>query len=237
MLKVTGLKAAYDGKEALHGLDIEVPSGGCVCLIGANGAGKTTLMRSIAGTLDPTAGTISLDNTIVTHRSPSDRVAAGIALVPEGRRVFAPLTVSDNLELGAFRRLWPRRQRDVSESLAFVFRLFPRLKERQQQLAGSLSGGEQQMLAIGRALMSRPRLLLLDEPSMGLAPLVLQDIFRALATLRDEGLSIFLAEQNAHMALRLASYGYVISDGTIFREGAVEALQSDPAIAEAYLGI
>jgi branched-chain amino acid transport system ATP-binding protein len=164
-------------------------------------------------------------------------VASGIALVPEGRRVFAPLTVSENLELGAFRRLWPKRQADVSDSFDFVFRLFPRLKERRGQLAGSLSGGEQQMLAIGRALMSRPRLLLLDEPSMGLAPLVVQDIFRTLALLRDEGLSIFLAEQNAYLAFQLASYGYVISDGRIVEKGLVSALKNNPAIADAYLGV
>jgi branched-chain amino acid transport system ATP-binding protein len=237
MLKVSGLKAAYEGKEALHGVDIRVPAAGCVCLIGANGAGKTTLMRSLAGTLLPSAGTISFEEKTITGLSASDRVALGIALVPEGRRVFSPLTVLENLQLGAFRRLWPRRQRDVSDSLEFVFQLFPRLKEREKQLAGNLSGGEQQMLAIGRALMSRPRLLLLDEPSMGLAPLVVQDIFRTLATLRDEGLSIFLAEQNAYVALRLAAYGYVISDGRILKEGEVEALHNDPMIAEAYLGI
>ena len=237
MLKVIDLKAGYEGKEALHDIAVEVPSGGCVCLIGANGAGKTTLMRSIAGTLAPSEGAITLDDAAITRRTPSQRVAAGLALVPEGRHVFAPLTVSENLEMGAFRRLWPKRQRDVAESLDFVFRLFPRLKERSRQFAGSLSGGEQQMLAIGRALMSKPRLLLLDEPSMGLAPLVVQDIFRTLAVLRDGGLSIFLAEQNAHMAFQLATYGYVISDGRIVEQGEVARLQNNPAIASAYLGL
>ena len=237
MLRVTQLKAAYEGKEALHGIDVHVPAGGCVCLIGANGAGKTTLMRSLAGTLAPSAGSIRFEDKVITGLTASDRVALGIALVPEGRRVFSPLTVIENLQLGAFRRLWPRRQHDVAETLDFVFRLFPRLKERERQLAGNLSGGEQQMLAIGRALMSRPRLLLLDEPSMGLAPLVVRDIFRTLATLRNEGLSILLAEQNAYIALRLASYGYVISDGTIVKQDSVDALHNDPMIAEAYLGM
>jgi branched-chain amino acid transport system ATP-binding protein len=189
MLEVRDLRAAYDGKEALHGLSFEVTQGDCVCLIGANGAGKTTTMRCLSGLLRPTYGTITFAGADITTLSPAVRVAAGIALVPEGRRVFAPLTVQENLEMGAYRRLWPRRQSTVAADFDFVFELFPRLRERGAQLAGALSGGEQQMLAIARALMSRPKLLLLDEPSMGLAPMVVRDIFAALRRLNNLGVS------------------------------------------------
>src|SRR3984885_4326046 len=197
MLEVRDLHAAYEGKEALHGLSFEVAQGACVVLIGSNGSGKTTTMRCLSGLLRPTHGTIIFEGVDITAVPPAARVAAGIALVPEGRRVFAPMTVRENLEMGAFRRLWPRRDRTVAADMAMVFDLFPRLRERQGQAAGLLSGGEQQMLAIGRALMSKPRLLLLDEPSIGLAPLVVQEIFQTIRRLNAEGISILLAEQNA----------------------------------------
>jgi branched-chain amino acid transport system ATP-binding protein len=237
MLEVRDLHAAYDGKEALHGLSFDVAAGRCVCLIGANGAGKTTTMRCLSGLLRPTRGTIVFDGKPITHVSPAARVAAGIALVPEGRRVFAPMTVQENLEMGAYRRLWPRRQATVAADFAFVFELFPRLRERSTQLAGALSGGEQQMLAIARALMSRPKLLLLDEPSMGLAPMVVRDIFATLRRLNQMGVSILVAEQNTRMALRTASYGYVIAGGLIVQAADAPALAAEPAVQNAYLGL
>jgi branched-chain amino acid transport system ATP-binding protein len=237
MLEVRDLHAAYDGKEALHGLTFNVPRGSCVCLIGANGAGKTTTMRCLAGLLRPTGGTILFDGNEISAARPAARVTAGIALVPEGRRVFAPMTVRENLEMGAFRRLWPRRQRAVAEDFDFVFDLFPRLRERTFQLAGALSGGEQQMLAIARALMSRPRLLLMDEPSMGLAPLVVRDIFATLRQLNRAGVSILLAEQNVRAALNLANYGYVLAGGVLVGAADTAALSNDPSVQRAYLGI
>jgi branched-chain amino acid transport system ATP-binding protein len=237
MLEVRDLRAAYDGKEALHGLSFEVAQGACVCLIGANGAGKTTTMRCLSGLLRPTRGTITFAGADITTLSPAARVAAGIALVPEGRRVFAPMTVQENLEMGAYRRLWPRRQRTVAADFDFVFELFPRLRERAAQLAGALSGGEQQMLAIARALMSRPKLLLLDEPSMGLAPMVVKDIFAALRRLNDLGVSILLAEQNTRMALRTASRGYVLAGGLVVQAADAATLANDRAVRDAYLGV
>ena len=237
MLEVKNLHAGYDGKAALHGLDFKVEAGGCVCLIGANGAGKTTTMRCLAGLMRPSSGAIMFEGREISTLPPARRVAAGIALVPEGRRVFAPMTVRENLEMGAFRRLWPRRDRAVADDLAFVFDLFPRLLERAAQRAGALSGGEQQMLAIGRALMARPRLLLLDEPSMGLAPLVLRSIFATLRRLNEAGVSILLAEQNARMALKLAQFGYVVADGLVVKAADTATLAGDPAVRDAYLGV
>jgi branched-chain amino acid transport system ATP-binding protein len=237
MLEVRNLHAAYDGKEALHGLSFDVAHGSCVCLIGANGAGKTTTMRCLSGLLRPTQGMIVFEGNAITALSPAARVAAGIALVPEGRRVFAPMTVRDNLEMGAYRRLWPRRQATVAADFEFIFDLFPRLRERSTQLAGALSGGEQQMLAVARALMSRPKLLLLDEPSMGLAPMVVRDIFATLRRLNQMGVSILLAEQNTRMALRTASYGYVISGGLMVQNADAQTLAAEPAVQNAYLGL
>jgi branched-chain amino acid transport system ATP-binding protein len=237
MLEVGDLHAAYEGKEALHGLSFEVGQGACVCLIGANGAGKTTTMRCLSGLLKPTRGTIRFEGEDIAALPPAARVAAGIALVPEGRRVFAPMTVQENLEMGAYRRLWPRRQSGVAADFDFVFDLFPRLRERTAQLAGALSGGEQQMLAIARALMSRPKLLLLDEPSMGLAPMVVKDIFATLRRLNDLGVSILLAEQNTRMALRTASRGYVLAGGLIVEAANAETLAGEPAVLNAYLGL
>jgi len=237
MLEARDLHAGYDGKEALHGVSLNVARGSCVCLIGANGAGKTTTMRCLSGLLRPTGGAILFEGRELTATSAADRVGAGIALVPEGRRVFAPMSVRENLEMGAYRRLWPRRARAVTADFDFVFGLFPRLQERASQLAGSLSGGEQQMLAIARALMSRPKLLLLDEPSMGLAPLVVKDIFATLRRLNEAGVTIFLAEQNTRMALRAARYGYVISGGVVVKAADTATLVDDPSVRNAYLGI
>jgi branched-chain amino acid transport system ATP-binding protein len=235
MLDVDALTAGYGSSDVLHRISLKVARGQSVCLIGANGAGKTTLLRCLAGLLRPSAGRIAVDGTDIAGRSASARLDFGMTLVPEGRRVFAPMTVRENLEMGAFRRLWPRRDRAVAADMAMVFDLFPRLRERQGQAAGLLSGGEQQMLAIGRALMAKPRLLLLDEPSIGLAPLVVQEIFQTIRRLNAEGMSILLAEQNAAMALRTAAYGYVLADGELVRSAASGDLVNDPAVKDAYL--
>ncbi len=241
MLDVTGLTAGYGEIQILRDLSLTVGPGECVCLVGANGAGKTTLMRSLSGLLRPVGGSIRFDGQELARLSAHDVVTRGVALVPEGRRVFGPLTVRDNLEMGAFRHLWPpnkekSRNDGFARDLEFVLTLFPRLRERLQQPAGTLSGGEQQMLAIGRALMTRPKLLLLDEPSMGLAPLVVKEIFATIRALNAEGMAILLAEQNARMALRTASRGYVIAEGRIVNSADTAALQRDPAVQEAYLG-
>ena len=236
MLEVSALNAGYGSIKVLHGMSLRVERGQSVCIIGANGAGKTTLLRCLAGLLRPSAGHIRIDGTDIANASASARLDYGVTLVPEGRRVFAPMTVRENLEMGAFRRLWPRRDRAVATDMDMVFGLFPRLAERQKQTAGLLSGGEQQMLAIGRALMSRPRLLLLDEPSMGLAPRVVQEIFATIRRLNAEGMSILLAEQNANMALRSAARGYVIAEGEIVRDAESDTLSRDPSVRAAYLG-
>jgi branched-chain amino acid transport system ATP-binding protein len=235
MLEVEALTAGYGGTEVLHRISLRVARGQSVCLIGANGAGKTTLLRCLSGLLRPSEGRIAVDGTDIARRPASTRLDFGMTLVPEGRRVFAPMTVRENLEMGAFRRLWPRRDRTVAADMAMVFDLFPRLRERQGQAAGLLSGGEQQMLAIGRALMSKPRLLLLDEPSIGLAPLVVQEIFQTIRRLNAEGISILLAEQNAAMALRTAAYGYVLAQGTLVHRARSSVLVNDPAVKDAYL--
>lgn len=237
MLDVQSLSAGYGGIRVLHGISLRVEAGQSVCLVGANGAGKTTLLRCLAGLLRPSAGHIRVEGKDIAQASASARLDHGVTLVPEGRRVFAPMSVRENLEMGAFRRLWPRRDRAVATDMDMVFDLFPRLRERQNQAAGLLSGGEQQMLAIGRALMSRPRLLLLDEPSMGLAPKVVQEIFATIRRLNKEGMSILLAEQNANMALQSAAWGYVIAEGEIVRQAESDALTRDPAVRAAYLGL
>jgi len=237
MLEVDALCAGYGSIQVLHRVSLRVAPGQSVCLIGANGAGKTTLMRCLAGLLRPTAGSIVVSGSDISTAPASARLDHGVALVPEGRRVFAPMTVRENLEMGAFRRLWPRRARAVAADMALVLDLFPRLRERERQPAGLLSGGEQQMLAIGRALMSRPRLLLLDEPSMGLAPRVVQEIFATIRRLNTEGISILLAEQNANMALRSAARGYVIAEGEITSTADSGVLASDPSVRAAYLGL
>ena len=237
MLEVHGLSAGYGSTQVLHDVSLHVAPGESVCLIGANGAGKTTLLRCIAGLLPARAGRISVSGRDVGTASASARLGLGMALVPEGRRVFAPMSVRENLEMGAFRRLWPRRDPGVAADMTMVFDLFPRLWERRSLAAGLLSGGEQQMLAIGRALMSRPRLLLLDEPSMGLAPRVVQEIFATIRRLNAEGISILLAEQNANMALRGTEQGYVLAEGEIVRSAQSSVLVNDPMVRTAYLGL
>ena len=232
MLSVTDLHAGYDSSEVLHGITLDVRAGEVVCLIGSNGAGKTTTMRTIAGLIAPTKGSIKLGTAAINGKRASALLKLGLALVPEGRRVFAPLTVLENLEMGAYSQ--PATE---AETLAQIFTLFPRLKERSHQSAGTLSGGEQQMLAIGRALMSRPRLLLLDEPSMGLAPKVVAEIFACIAQLNRDGIAILLAEQNARMALRVATRGYVLQNGRVMLSAESSVLSSDPSVRNAYLGV
>ena len=236
MFEVRALSAGYDGRAVLQGIDLGVSRGDSVCVIGPNGAGKTTLLRCLAGLLPPRAGSVRLHDEEVSRLRPAARVARGLALVPEGRHVFGPLTVAENLEMGAFRWLWPRRDRRVAADLAAVLDLFPRLRERLGQTAGTLSGGEQQMLAIGRALMSRPRVLLLDEPSVGLAPLLIEEIAAALRRLVADGVALLLAEQNAGLAAATTARGYVLANGSIVRSGSSQNLLADPLVLSAYLG-
>jgi len=235
MLSVRALVVGYGPVTALAGIDLDIAAGEIVCVIGPNGAGKTTLMKTAAGLLRPRSGEIRLEGAPLPAGAVK-RVRAGIALVPEGRHVFAQLTVRDNLELGAYVRLARGERAAVAGDLAHIYEIFPRLKERAGQAAGLLSGGEQQMVAIGRALMGRPRLLLLDEPSMGLAPLVVEEIFGVIRRLHAEGTTVLIAEQNARMALSVAQRGYVIEAGHVVRTDEAAALEHDPAVREAYLG-
>jgi len=231
------LSARYGPVHALRDVSLEVRAGELVALIGANGAGKSTLLRAIAGLVAPAAGRVALDGRDVTGQAPEAMIRAGVALVPERRRVFAPLTVLDNLELGgyALSRGHDFRSR-LEAGVEEAYRLFPVLRRRRDQLAGTLSGGEQQMLAIGRALMTRPRLLLCDEPSLGLAPLVVAEIMRLLSTLREAGTTILLVEQNARMALRSADRAYVLEVGSVVLSGAATDLLQDDQLKAAYLG-
>jgi branched-chain amino acid transport system ATP-binding protein len=234
MLEVAGLQVTHGDVQALWGVDFVVPAGRIVTLLGANGAGKTTTLRAISGLIRPREGRIRFDGRDVTALAPHAIVALGIGHIPEGRRLWPGMSVRENLELGAF----PARARaGLAESLERVFTLFPRLRERPGQLAGTLSGGEQQMLAIGRALMARPRLLMLDEPSLGLAPLVVTELFQAIVTVNREGLTVLLVEQNVHQALRIAHHGYVLETGRIVTAGSARQLLEDPYIKEAYLGL
>ncbi len=237
MLDVSGLSAHYGPVAALRDVTLEVRAGELVALIGANGAGKSTLLRTIAGLLAPAAGRVTLDGRDVTGHAPEAILRAGIALVPERRRVFADLTVVDNLELGGYALPRGREFRArLAAGLDEAYRLFPVLQQRRGQLAGTLSGGEQQMLAIGRALMSRPRLLLCDEPSLGLAPLVVREIMRHLSALREAGTTILLVEQNARMALRYADRAYVLETGRVVLSGRGADLLEDRELRAAYLG-
>ena len=238
MLQIQNLHAAYGKVEVLHGISVDVPEGRVVTLIGSNGAGKTTTMRAISGMIKPVSGSIRLNGKDITGIASSKIARAGLAHSPEGRRVFATLSVTDNLLLGAFPRLTFGRERgDVPGDLARIFELFPRLKERENQLAGTLSGGEQQMLAMGRALMLNPDVLLLDEPSMGLAPLMVKEVFRIVRELKARGITMLLVEQFAAAALDVADYGYVLENGRISVHGPAEQLKNDPAVKAAYLGL
>lgn len=238
MLQIQNLHAAYGKVEVLHDISLSVEKGKVVTLIGSNGAGKTTTMRAISGMIKPTSGSISLNGKAITGLSSNKIARAGMAHSPEGRRVFASLSVTDNLLLGAFPRLTFGRERgDVQGDLERVFELFPRLKERAEQVAGTLSGGEQQMLAMGRSLMLNPDVLLLDEPSMGLAPLLVKEVFRIIGELKERGITMLLVEQFAAAALKVADYGYVLENGHISCHGPAEQLQNDPAVKAAYLGV
>ena len=231
MLTVSDLVTAYGKIEALKGVSLVVESGKITCLLGPNGAGKTTLMLTIAGVLRPRSGRIELDGKDIAGEQPDIIVSRGVALVPENRLVFASMSVLENLQAGAY-----QRKDDFAPDIGRVLERFPRLKERATQLGGTLSGGEQQMLAVGRALMSRPRLLLMDEPSLGLAPLVVAEIFRIVAELNRDGTSIFLVEQNAHMALQVAHHFYLMEQGRVTFTGTPGQLAEDEVIQRAYLG-
>jgi branched-chain amino acid transport system ATP-binding protein len=237
MLKIDNLHAAYGKVEVLHGISLHVPKGKLVTLIGSNGAGKTTTMRAISGMLKPRGGTVQLAGRDITGMD-SHRIArAGLAHSPEGRRVFATMTVMDNLLLGAFPRFTRARPKgDVQRDLERAMELFPRLKERRTQLAGTLSGGEQQMLAMARAVMLNPEVVLLDEPSMGLAPILVDEVFRIIARLKAEGVTMLLVEQFAQAALNVADYGYVLENGSIAVHGPAASLRNDPKVVAAYLG-
>ena len=237
MLEVRELVAGYGKVQVLHGLSLAVPEGRLVTLIGSNGAGKTTTLRAISGMLTPTAGSIRLAGEEIAGR-PSHRVTRlGLAHSPEGRRVFPTLSVKDNLQLGAFTRLIGARPKgDVAADIERMYEIFPRLKERQTQLAGTLSGGEQQMLAMARALMLGPRILLLDEPSMGLAPILVQEVFNTIARLKEHRVTMLLVEQFAAAALAVADYAYVLENGRLAHEGPADRLRDDPAVRAAYLG-
>ena len=236
MLEVRGLSAYYGAIHAVKGVSISVRNGQIVSIIGANGAGKTTLLRSISGLMTSKEGSIMYNDREISGLPPSEIVEIGICQVPEGRQIFAHLTVIDNLKLGAYLYFKRGNRGEIGEQLERVFTVFPILKQRPKQIAGTLSGGEQQMLAIGRALMSRPKLLLLDEPSMGLAPLVVMEIFRVIRELHQGGTTILLVEQNARAALRIASYGYVLETGDIVLEGETVGLLENADIKRAYLG-
>ena len=233
MLKVENLHVHYGAIHALKGISIEVPQGKIVTLIGANGAGKSTTLRSLSGLLKPSEGRIILEGKEIQKLAAQEIVSLGMSQVPEGRRVFANMTVRENLDLGAYIR---NDKQGIQEDMDKIFLRFPRLKETEKQMAGTLSGGEQQMLAMGRALMSRPRLLLLDEPSMGLAPLLVKEIFQIVRDINAAGTTVLLVEQNAHMALGVADYAYVLETGRIALAGTAQELASSEAVRKAYLG-
>ena len=237
MLTIKNLHAGYGKVEVLHGIDIEVPRGKVVTLIGSNGAGKTTTMRAVSGMIAPSAGEISLNGQRIDGRESYHIARLGLAHSPEGRRVFATMTVTDNLRLGAFPRYTGARPKgDIAGDLERAMDLFPRLKERRLQLAGTLSGGEQQMLAMARATMLNPEVVLLDEPSMGLAPILVDEVFRIIGRLKQQGVTMLLVEQFAAAALAVADYGYVLENGRISLHGPAAQLRDDPAVKAAYLG-
>lgn len=233
MLKVNEIDVFYGAIQALFSVSLEVKKGEIVTLIGANGAGKSTLLKTISGLIRPRSGTILFEDIDITKKSSMEIVKLGISHVPEGRRVFPEMTVLENLELGAFLR---KDKQAIKKDLELVFERFPRLYERKNQLAGTLSGGEQQMLAIGRSLMSRPKLLLLDEPSMGLAPILVTEIFKIIKEINSQGTTILLIEQNANMALSIADRAYVIETGKIVLSGDAKEIAANPEVKKAYLG-
>jgi len=233
MLKIENLVVSYGGIEALKGISLEVPDGKIVTLIGANGAGKSTLLRSIIGLVKVTSGEITYNEQKINGLNSQKIVQTGITLVPEGRRVFPNLSVLENLKIGAYMR---NDNDEIEKDINWVYELFPRLKERSWQMAGTLSGGEQQMLAVGRALMCRPKLMMMDEPSLGLAPLIIKDIFRIIREINKQGMTILLIEQNANMALKIADKAYVLETGNITMQGTGSELLENPEIAAAYLG-
>ena len=231
ILEIHDLKVSYGGIEAVKGVTLTVPEGKIVTLIGANGAGKSTILKTVSGIVRPKTGRILYNGEDITGKSPDKLVKAGIVLVPEGRHVFPNLTVKENLKIGAY-----LRRDDLSADFATVYGLFPRLKEREWQLAGTLSGGEQQMLAVGRALMSKPKLIMMDEPSLGLAPLIVQSIFGIIREINRRGITVLLNEQNANMALQTADKAYVLETGRLTMEGTGAELLADESVKEAYLG-
>jgi branched-chain amino acid transport system ATP-binding protein len=233
LLDTQALHVAYGSVTAIRELSLSVQQGELVCLIGANGAGKSTTLKALAGIQTVASGSIHYDGSVITRLPAHERLRKGIALVPEGRGIFARLTVFENLQLGAYAR---RDTQAVSQDLDYVLELFPRLAERHRQIAGTLSGGEQQMLAIGRALMSRPRLLLLDEPSMGLAPIMVQKIFEIIRRIAANGMTLLLVEQNAKLALEVSARGYVMESGRIVLADTAAALLANPQVQDAYLG-
>lgn len=233
MLRIKDLTVNYGGINALRSISLDVPDGKIVTLIGANGAGKSTTLRTISGLVKASSGSITWNEQELLGKPIDAIVSGGIAMAPEGRRVFADLTTLENLRIGAYLRT---DKDEIEKDIEWVYSLFPRLKERSWQYAGTLSGGEQQMLAVGRALMSKPKLLMLDEPSLGLAPLVVQDIFKIIRILNDQGVTVLLVEQNANMALKIADIAYVLETGAITLSGSGSELLNNPQVKEAYLG-
>jgi len=232
MLKIQNLNVRYGGIHAVRGISLEVPQGSIITLIGANGAGKSSTLRAICNLVKKT-GSVQFEGQDISQLPTKDIVKLGITMVPEGRHVFPDLTIYENLVLGAYTR---KDKNAAKEDMKWVYNLFPRLKERENQLAGTLSGGEQQMLAVGRALMSRPKLLMLDEPSMGLAPILVNEIFKIIKKIREEGVTILLIEQNARMALKIADYAYVLETGSISLSGSGQELLHNEKVTKAYLG-
>jgi branched-chain amino acid transport system ATP-binding protein len=236
VLRIKNLHTYYGRIKALDNVSLHVRADEIVSLIGANGAGKTTILNTVSGVISCAQGEIHFEDSKINGRPPEKVVAAGISQVPEGRQIFAPLTVFENLQLGAYLRYKKKEKGAIEEDLEWIFELFPRLKERIKQISGTLSGGEQQMLAIGRALMARPKLLLLDEPSMGLAPLVVKDIMSTISGLRDSGVTILIVEQNARASLKISDRGYVLEAGRVILQGSSDDLLNDSDVKRAYLG-